>query len=119
MYIVTSDDIQIRFIGDGTEQWMPTTVTSIAYDAAPVGAHNPTTRIGQQTWEGLLQGNDPGMGKAIMTIDVAALPDPSKRTMEFRFRVRDDDPVRPFITEWSETNSVKIIGKPGKANMTG
>ena len=121
-YVVTQEDVQIRFLGDGSEPWGDANVLSISYSTGPVGAHRSPVRVGQQRWEGLLQADDESLGKALMVISVAKLPDPSKRTMEFRFRVRitsDDGASQPFVTGWSGPNAVKIIGKPGRANRTG
>lgn len=119
VYIVTDQDIEIRFPGDEGESWAAACVVSITYSPDRVGAHNPTTRLGGQVWEGLLQADEPLLGKAVMAIDVTSLPDPNRRTMEFHFRVRVADTSPEIVTEWSESRSVRIIGRPGRPSKTG
>ena len=115
-YIVTAEDIQVCFpftTADGVvvRQWYSPGGSVVSYSAEPVGVDKPKARLGLNRFEGLLQADEPGLGKAVMDIKIVALPAPDRRTMEFRFRVRSPD--GSVISEWSEATAVKFVGKPG------
>ncbi len=112
--VITPADVQTTFSLD--LGWQPADVLAIAYSTEAVGAHVNTVRIGPQVWEALLDESVPDSEKAVVTISVASLPDPRSRTMYFRLRARELD--TDTITRWSEPNSVRFIGKPGKPNQT-
>lgn len=114
--VVTSEDVQIRFMEDPTEQWRPVELISAVYSVEPVGTHKPMVKLGHQIWEGLVDKDKPELGKAIMVINITALPAPNWRGVEFHFRVRENT-VDPFISEFSESHDVRIFGNPGKPNQ--
>lgn len=115
--VVTSEDVQIKFFEDPTEQWRAVELVSVTYSTEPLGVHEPMVRIGQQIWEGLLQEDKPELGKAVIVINIVSLPAPNMRGVEFHFRTREID-TDPFISDWSESNTVRIFGKPGKPVQT-
>ena len=119
--IVTSEDVEIRFpeAADPDGSWHTIDITNVGYFQEPVGTHEPKARL-QQTWEGLLQADDPDAGKVRFDIDVIALPYVSgsnrrAREMHLHFRVRElRDGTLYAISSFSEWNMVTIIGDPGK-----
>lgn len=118
-YIVTATDIQICFPytdpnGGGTiRQWYSPESPVISYNTdAPVGVHKEKTKLGVQRFEGLLQADEPILGKVVMEITISSLPAPDRRVMEIRFRVRAAD--GSIVSMWSDIQTVKFIGKPGK-----
>jgi len=107
-FVVTIDDIQIRFPTVISAGWQPVDLISIEYSPEPVGEHSPKGKLGIQIWEALLQEDEPELGKVVMKFELGSLPSPNDRVYEFHFRVRDD----VDISVWSE-NFIKIIGNPG------
>jgi len=119
---VTSEDVTIRF-PDAAESdcvWYTIAISNVSYWQEPVGTHNDKAKLGAQTWEGLLQADQPLLGKVRFTINIISLPNIAGKTaaarrMELRFRVRDvvNGAVKA-IGSFSEPNFVDIIGKPGQ-----
>jgi hypothetical protein len=117
--IVTSQDVQIRFFEDPTAQWRSPEVTSVSYSFEPVSGHRRTVKLGPQIWEFLLDKDKPELGKAIVTIEVNELPHPNFRGIEFHARARDiQNPAAPLISEYSESNDVRVMGRPGRPSQT-
>ena len=121
--VVTPADVQIRFpdAAEPDSVWYVIDVQNINYFTEPVGAHNDKAKLREvQTWEGLLQEAQPELGKVRFEITILSMPkvagsNQDARDMELQFRVRY---VRPDATEtigdYSDFNSVTIIGKPGQ-----
>ena len=78
-----------------------------------------------KVWEGLLQKDEPELGKVRFDINIISLPKVAGKTkkarrMEICFRVRDVlDGVVKSIGPFSAANCVDIIGKPGQPVNTG
>lgn len=108
--IVTDIDVELKFLADPTDQWRSVQGFSIDYSMDPVGVHNPRGKLGPQIWEGLLQADEPGIGKFIVTFNLHSLPAPTFRAHIIRVRVRDGGD----ISDWIESDNVRILGNPGK-----
>ena len=124
--VVTPNDVQIRF-PDAVEPdsaWCVVSVENISYLAGTVGEHQPKAKINVvQIWEGLLQKDQPELGKARIEFRIISLPkiagsNQDARHMEFRFAVRYVRPDGTMSTveedDFSEFNSITIQGKPGQ-----
>lgn len=120
--VVTSEDVEIRFpdAADPDGSWYAIAIEQISYLQEPVGTHIPRTKLGPQVWEGLLQADQPELGKVRFTITILALPNVAEgnkpaRRMDLQFRVREViEGVVHWIVPFSEFNFIDIIGKPGK-----
>ena len=117
--VVTPNDVQIMFPKAIDTAWVLITASNISYFAGPPGAHNPKAKLGIQTWQGLIQEDQPELGSVEFQINVIALPSMASgapaRDMDLRFRVRE---IKSDTTEvdgpWGDYNEVTIIGKPGQ-----
>ncbi len=115
----TDQDVQIRFPGamvTGEDVWHSPVVIpeSISYSILPMGSHIEKVRLGLQGWEFPLQQDMIVYETCQFIIDVSAIPQ-GFRIMELRVRIREDFIGGGNLTgPWSASNSVRIIGKPGK-----
>ena len=119
---VTSEDVTIRFpdAAEPDNVWYSIEITNVSYWQEAVGMHNPKAKMGVQTWEGLLQQDQPELGKVRFTINIISLPNITGKTalarrMELCFRVRQViGDILMVIGPFSAANYVDIIGKPGQ-----
>lgn len=108
--ILTQADVALQFIADPTGQWRPVEGFSVDYSMDPVVVHNSKGRLGLQSWEGLLQADEPGLGKFVVTFVLDSLPSPTFRAHIIRVRVRDG----VGVADWVVSDSIRILGNPGK-----
>lgn len=123
---VTSEDVTIRFpdAAEPDSVWCSIEISNVSYWDGPVGVHHDKARVKvPQTWEGLLQEDEPELGKVQFTFIIKDLPNiagksAKARRMELCFRVRQVvDGVVKAIGAFSEPNFVTMIGKPGLPNQ--
>lgn len=106
---VTTEDFQLQFVGDPTEQWRSVTNFSITYYAPPIEAvtHNPRGKLGPQRWHFGLKRDGVTTDGCVVTFDLLALVSPNLRSYIVRVRPRDEI----MAGDWFIGEDVRIIGK--------
>lgn len=113
--VVTEADVELHHPDDPDKTWRPVDIIDITNSIDPVGTHIEKGKLGIQTWEFLLQEDEPVLGKVIVRFNLLSLPASNFRSYIIRVRVRDST----HVSNWVISDPVRILGKPGKASHIG
>lgn len=109
--VVTAEDVEIQFVADPTEQWRSVVNIQIEDSTEEIGIHDSRGRLGSQHWKVLKQADEPELGIWKISFDLDDLPAPTFRVYVTRTRARDG----VYVSDWVVSDSVRILGKTGKA----